>query len=228
MKRSLKLGAVILSVFFLLSVFPVSSFAATYYPPGGIVASPGDILVTNNTSSSGLTGHAGIVNSNLTVSTIDGYGLHPTTHSLTTWFNSNPNTVVVRYVGSNYSTINPKAGKWAADYVAQHPNATYGLVNQFKDLNETYCSKIPWQSFWSYGVNIGNVLPSDIGVITPYAYINYAQSHQYGLAIAVVFGKWDNLGLKAQSVDESDPNQNVLFEVPHANLDNPNDYVSGN
>ncbi|MEC0372318.1 hypothetical protein [Paenibacillus chibensis] len=228
MKKSFKLGSIILSMVLLLTVFPVSSFAATYYPPGGIVASPGDILITNNTSSSGLTGHAGIVNSNLSVSTIDGYGQHPTTKSLTTWFNSNPNTVVVRYIGSDYSTVNPKAGKWAADYVAQHPNATYGLVNQYKDLNEVYCSKIPWLSFYSYGVNIGNLWPSDIGVIPPYAYINAAQDRKYGLGIAVVYGSWSNLSLKALSVDETDFSQDELLEVPHANIENPNDYVSGN
>lgn len=225
MKRTLKLSTFILSVILFITAFPGSIFADTY-PPGGVVASPGDILVTNNTSSYGLTGHAGIVNSDLTVSTIDGPGLHPTTHSLQTWFNSNPNTVVIRYIGDDYKNINAKAGKWAKDYVIQHPNASYKIVAINSDLENVYCSKIPWLAFWSYGVNFGDLYPWSSDIFEPYRYIGMAQNHQYGLAIAVVYGKWSNLPLKAATVNGNGDQNNIILEAPHANI--PEEYLENN
>lgn len=62
----------VLSLFMVLS-FAGSSFAAVY-PHSNITIKTGDVLVTNNTSSNGFTGHAGIVVNNAGyVATIRGY-----------------------------------------------------------------------------------------------------------------------------------------------------------
>ena len=70
------------------SAFAASGIAVGYYP-NGAVASSGDVLVTNNTSSSGLTGHAGIVTPS-GIATINGYGDHPRFVSLSEWFVKTP------------------------------------------------------------------------------------------------------------------------------------------
>lgn len=73
-----------------------------YYPGTGVIVRAGDVLITNDTTSSGLTGHAGIVTDELTVDTFDGPGLNPKRQNFCEWMNKHatngPWTKVVRYV----------------------------------------------------------------------------------------------------------------------------------
>jgi uncharacterized protein YycO len=157
--------------------------------PNGISIEGGDVLVTNNTSSSGLTGHAGIVtDATGTIASIAGYGHHPANQSMATWFSNNPNTVVVR--NSDTYTAHA-AGSWASSYVATHPNATYGLLNNMLNLNEVYCSKIPWLAYYSFGLNAGHFITIGTGyLITPYHWKNFGANGQQGFSTVATFGSW--------------------------------------
>ena len=68
-----------------------------------LILEPGDILITNSTSSSGLngpgiTGHAGIVNPDgKTFTSIRGTGYTAESKSIKWWFSNYPKTKVVRY-----------------------------------------------------------------------------------------------------------------------------------
>ncbi|MDR6781438.1 MULTISPECIES: YiiX/YebB-like N1pC/P60 family cysteine hydrolase [Paenibacillus] len=175
----------VLSLFMVLS-FAGSSFAAVY-PNSNITIKSGDVLVTNNTSSAGLTGHAGIVvNSSGDVATIRGYGFHPEIQSLNTWFSTNRNTKVVR---NSDSDLAAKAGSWAKDYVKTHPNVEYGLNNTLGNLNEVYCSKIPWLAYYSYGAE-PLYRASQPSLMKPYDWIYVGDSGTKGFFMAGVIGNW--------------------------------------
>lgn len=153
-----------------------------YYPGTGVQVKVGDVLVTNGTSSGGLTGHAGIVTSNYTVATIDGYGGNPYEQNFYSWHNkwsSNGNwTKVVRYKDSSVAT---KAGTWAYDYVHQHSDATYSLslLYSLSDLSHVYCSKIPWLAYYSYGVSMG-YSGWEKAIYTPYMWIDGSPDSAHG------------------------------------------------
>jgi uncharacterized protein YycO len=160
---------------------------ATY--PNGLTVEGGDVLVTNNTSSSGLTGHAGIVtDANGNIASIAGYGAHPELTSLSAWFRKNPNTVVVR---NSDASLAHSAGSWAKSYVAQHSNAKYGLLNNMLNLEEVYCSKIPWLAYYSFGLNARHVNTIGNGYnILPYDWKSLGEARQQGFSIAAKFGNW--------------------------------------
>lgn len=157
--------------------------------PNGIAIQGGDVLITSNTSSAGLTGHAGIVtDASGRIASISGYGAHPAIQSMATWFANNPNTVVIRH---NDVSLAHSAGSWAASYVSQHPDATYGLVNNLRDLNEVYCSKIPWLAYFSFGLNVGGKYTVGVDeMILPYEWLEYGRYNRFGLSVAATFGNW--------------------------------------
>ncbi|KPC98935.1 hypothetical protein LR69_02907 [Geobacillus sp. BCO2] len=119
-----------------------------YYPGSLVVIKPGDVLITNNTSSYGVTGHAGIViDAYGTVVSIRGSGYHPRTWGIDEWFAEYPNEKVVRYRGANATA----AANWAANYVKNYRNAYYDISPLYY-MDSTYCSKIVWQAYY-YGAN---------------------------------------------------------------------------
>ncbi|WP_152559168.1 hypothetical protein [Tumebacillus flagellatus] len=123
---------------------------AAYYPGTSITAKPGDILVTNSTSSSGLTGHAGIVvDYSGNVVSIAGSGYHPTKYSVSTWFSSYPHEKIVRH--SNTSTAQ-SAANWASSFVINYSYLDYSLSDLASPYKSTYCSKIVWDAYY-YGAN---------------------------------------------------------------------------
>ncbi|KMY53792.1 hypothetical protein AC623_07240 [Bacillus sp. FJAT-27231] len=162
-------------VFCLFSTY--SAEAATYK---GFNFKPGDIVITKNTSSRGVTGHAGIVAS-------DGKNIvhsHPSYNkgkphkmSISTWLTKYPKTKVVR---SNSSTIANKAGKYAYNsyIVGTYKNQSYKVTSNPKDRTYLYCSELVWQSYY-YGANstfytftvkpYKKVIPD---IIEPYGYLN--------------------------------------------------------
>ncbi|OKP99644.1 hypothetical protein [Paenibacillus sp. P46E] len=156
--------------------------------PNGLSIEGGDVLITNNTSSAGLTGHAGIVtDATGNIASIAGYGYHPAMQSLATWFGNNPNTIVIR--NSNTSLAH-SAGSWAASYVSLHSSASYGLVNNLLNLNEVYCSKIPWLAYYSFGLNVGGKYTVGYDITLPYEWKDYGQFNQFGFSKVATFGNW--------------------------------------
>ena len=139
--------------------------AATHtYPGTKIIAKAGDILVTNSTSSSGFSGHAGIVTSNgIMFSSIANTKANPRNLSLKDWFSKYKNTKVVRI---NSSTKAKTAANWATSYVRNHANASYSITTNLKGLDPTYCSKIVWQAYVLGGTGVFD--NRSVGIKVPY------------------------------------------------------------
>ncbi|MFC9773830.1 hypothetical protein [Paenibacillus chitinolyticus] len=154
------------------TVYAVPPGGGRVYPGTNVSVIPGDVLVTNDTRSMGLHGHAAIVGDwdGVTVS-IEGSDYNPGLTSLDDWFKKRPNTKGMRWTSASSQAIN--AGFWAKSYVSTHPNATFSLVNSLGDQDKVYCSKIPWMAFY-YGSNIAIDGHSYIAnmVYSPYAWLS--------------------------------------------------------
>ncbi|MGG4493758.1 YiiX/YebB-like N1pC/P60 family cysteine hydrolase [Brevibacillus reuszeri] len=137
------------------------------YPGTSVKVKIGDMLVTNQTSSAGLTGHAAIVTDNYTVVHIGGYGENPEDISISKFFKRyKSNIKVVRYSSSKAAK---KAGAWATEFAEEYSDATYGLTNKLSGASPTYCSKIVWQAYY-YGadVNFNDRRPNSVQMFMPY------------------------------------------------------------
>lgn len=120
------------------------------YPGTSITARPGDIMVSDSTSSYGLTGHAGIViDYNGTVVSIAGKGYHPQKYTMSTWWGLYPDEKIVRH--SSASTAQ-SAATWASNFVTNYSSISYSISNLASPYTSTYCSKIVWDSYY-YGAN---------------------------------------------------------------------------
>ncbi|MBH0333661.1 hypothetical protein ABH14_28690 [Brevibacillus brevis] len=159
------------SVSFAAEVKPLADDPGVYYPDTHTKAKPGDMLVSNATSSKGLTGHAAIVTDNLTVVHIGGVGQHPEEISLSKFFKRYDNSVkVIRYTSSRDAK---KAGEWARTYAEEYSDADYDLAVKLSGFTRTYCSKLVWQAYY-YGadVNLGNKRPTSTQLFEPYAILD--------------------------------------------------------
>lgn len=137
-------------------------------PDEGFELRKGDVLVTNGTSSSGITGHAGIAISANMILHIAGPGRYPTVINLKGWFQKYHNqyddyTSVYRH---NDYEIASQACDWAYNtYVNSQANYKFNL-----DLNSTdvtYCSKLVWQAYY-FGPNICSAIKPQTNIISPY------------------------------------------------------------
>lgn len=117
----------------------------------------GDILVSNGTSSAGLTGHAGIAISSSKILHISGAkNSTPKVLSIATWQRNygivkgqqDGRTHTKVYRVSNSSA--EKAGTWA-DKNYKNKNYSYGFKGKITSKNPTYCSKIVWQAYNAQG-----------------------------------------------------------------------------
>jgi uncharacterized protein YycO len=116
----------------------------------------GDILISNGTSSAGLTGHAGIAINSSQILHIAGPKKNPTVISVATWQKSygivkgqlDGRTHTKVYRVSNSSAA--KAGEWAVtNYKGK--KYSYGFTGSITAKNPTYCSKIVWQAYNAQG-----------------------------------------------------------------------------
>lgn len=155
------------SVSFAAEVTPMADDPDVIYPGTTTKAKPGDMLVTNQTSSAGLTGHAGIVTDSYTVVHIGGYGEHPEEISISQFYKRYKSKIkVIRY---SSGTKAKKAGIWAREYAEEYYDAEYGLFSKLRGFDPTYCSKIVWQAYY-YGadINFNDLSPSSTDMFAPY------------------------------------------------------------
>lgn len=128
----------------------------------------GDILITNSTSSAGLTGHAAIAISSTEILNIAGLG--ETIKILTkSEFIEEYNKGWIKVYRINNDDIAKKAAKWASTtYKGKKP--VYRLTMDLTTTHETYCSKIVFQSYYFGGnKNIVSNKFSLYGILGPYA-----------------------------------------------------------
>ncbi|MFR6909157.1 YiiX/YebB-like N1pC/P60 family cysteine hydrolase [Streptococcus pneumoniae] len=131
----------------------------------------GDILISNATSSKGLTGHAAIAISGNKVLHIHSAGHHPAVHSLS-WLKK-------RYAKKGkwlkiYRSKNSKAGAKAASWAKKNyvgKKYKYGINMKLKSKNPTYCSKIIYQAY-KYGASKKSIYDPGSHIIAPYALPN--------------------------------------------------------
>ncbi|MEK4024492.1 MULTISPECIES: hypothetical protein [unclassified Sporosarcina] len=138
----------------------------------------GDILISNGSSSYGLTGHAGIVVGNDRILHIAGPGYKTNIIKFSTWTNKygKPRGGIVNtevYRISNWTHRNA-AADWA---VAKYENlgASYSLTTGLYTFNPTYCSKIVWQAY-HYGPSTSLVNAPGGPLATPYGLPTYFKS----------------------------------------------------
>jgi hypothetical protein len=106
---------------------------------------PGDIIITNSTSSSGITGHAGIVIRDNTILHIEGPGKHPDAPTIEE-FKANYNKGWIMVYRTQYAPWGVEAAKWA-ERTYENSNAVYKITSDINSTNETYCSKIVFQAY---------------------------------------------------------------------------------
>lgn len=138
----------------------------------------GDILISNGTSSFGLTGHAGIVVGADEILHIRGDGYSPDVIPFEDWEDrygkargGMVNTEIYRI--SNWTYRN-NAATWANKNYKKS-GASYNIVSSLTSLDPTYCSKIVWQAY-RYGSSVSLVDTPSTGIATPYGLPTYFKS----------------------------------------------------
>lgn len=134
----------------------------------GFQIQPGDILVTNGTTSSGtFLGHAGIATSSYNVLRIAGPDCTPVLISIYDWNNTYSRndkwTIVYRH---NNMTAANAAVMWATSTYL-FSGATYAITPYLAGTDPTYCSKIVWQAY-AYGPSPSEVYVNiPVGIVPP-------------------------------------------------------------
>ncbi|MEF9992726.1 MAG: hypothetical protein RRZ84_07355 [Romboutsia sp.] len=132
--------------------------------------SSGDIIMTNGTSSAGLTGHAAIAQHSSSIIHIEGVGKKAsliTTNEFKKKYSNNGKNWI-RVYRHKTSTAGRQASIWALNNYINNSNHTYKITTDRKSTNETYCSKIVWQAYY-YGAGSSSVASTSLtGIITPY------------------------------------------------------------
>ncbi len=165
--RKLLLAALSLT-FAVLSIFAGGAFASdknmvgpegtdpgVYYPGSTTVQiKPGDMLVTNNTSSNGLTGHAAIVIDTVYCVETLGPGYYPQKTTISDFFRKNSTSSTwVKVVRHSNTSAATNAAKWAASYVSTHSSTPYVIEDLYNYDKSTYCSKIVHNAYY-YGAGV--------------------------------------------------------------------------
>lgn len=136
----------------------------------------GDIVTTSSTSSSGLTGHSGIVVSKDYILHFPGPGVQPSRISLSSWLSkyNDGHTWIHRVPGS---TVRAQATSWAVKhywnpsgsiYDSRTISTSYFISDYTFKTNPSYCSKIIWQGYY-YGTGSTYVIANGRdNIIYPY------------------------------------------------------------
>lgn len=166
-----------------------SPFAIAYFYPDSMTsARSGDILITNNTVSSGILGHAGIVTSDgLNYASIRNSKSNPEVNSLHSWFEDYPNTKVIRINDSSKANL---AGTWAKNYVKNNPNADYGITLAINSLDPTYCSKIVWQAYAKTSNAVGTASTT---IKAPYGFLKKS-NYKNGVTAKLIYQQGSDFG----------------------------------
>ena len=140
-----------------LLLFSFTLAIGLFYPTNNDTASAafsykkGDILITDRTSSKGVTGHTAIYIGKNQVLHTSGWKSepYPKVMSLSSWLKRYDKRVkVLRYKSSKV------AGKAADQAVKAFKNKKikYSITTNPKNISKTYCSELVWYSYWKAGV----------------------------------------------------------------------------
>lgn len=135
---------------------------------------PGDVLVSNRTTSKGLTGHAGIVLNDGKVLHISGIGSKPSVITEVSWKRKYGRLISDPSVSTKVFRVNSSSGQaaaaaaWAKE-TYQGKDHSYGTGDTITSTNPTYCSKIVWQAY-NY---VGLVNRPSYIIVMPYSLPDY-------------------------------------------------------
>ncbi|WP_144704984.1 hypothetical protein [Fictibacillus phosphorivorans] len=110
---------------------------------------PGDIIITNSTSSSGIVGHSGIYITDTTILHTSGWKSepYPTVLTESQWHSRYEKSKVVR---SSSSTLGKNAANKAI-YYFKGKKITYKITSGPTNIASTYCSELVWYSYYKAG-----------------------------------------------------------------------------
>ncbi|MDF1998863.1 hypothetical protein [Peribacillus frigoritolerans] len=138
---------------------------------------PGDIIVTNSTSGSGILGHSGIYIDTTHILQTSGWKSepYPKVLSESQWHGRYAHSKVVR---SNSSTIGYNAAQ-KAKYYFQGKTIPYKVTEGPTNISNTYCSELVWYSYYKAGKtfkthNSSGSFYQPTSLITPYNFIDRA------------------------------------------------------
>lgn len=155
----------------------VSSFVILEKPVDAAISNkPGDIIITNSTSGSGIVGHSGIYIDATHILHASGWKSEPYPKVITekSWHARYKQSKVVR---STSSTIGKKAAD-KAKYYFQNKKIPYKVSRNPTNITNTYCSELIWYSYYKAGKTIktrnssGFFQPKEY--VKPYDFINYS------------------------------------------------------
>ena len=180
-----------------LLLFSFTLAIGLFYPTNQDTASAafsykkGDILITDRTSSKGITGHTAIYIGKNQVLHTSGWKSepHPKVMSLSSWLKRYDKRVkVLRYKSSKV------AGK-AADQAVKAfkgKKIKYSITTNPKNISKTYCSELVWYSYWKAGVTYkishysgknGKTTWITPAVIMPYDYLDSKDFKKNGFTL---------------------------------------------
>ncbi|HBZ83894.1 MULTISPECIES: YiiX/YebB-like N1pC/P60 family cysteine hydrolase [unclassified Brevibacillus] len=133
---------------------PKAEDPGVYYPGTNTKIKPGDILVTNDTSSWGLTGHAAIVIDTQNLVEIRGDGYNPEKNDIDDFIDDHTSgSSWVKVYRHDLSSKGKGAAKWAEWYVKNYSDVEYGFSDLLDYDDTTYCSKIVWDAYY-FGADV--------------------------------------------------------------------------
>lgn len=137
---------------------------------------PGDIIVTNSTTASGIIGHSGIYIDATHILHTSGWKSEPYPKVITekNWHARYKHSKVVR---PSSSSIGKKAAD-KAKYYFQNKKIPYKITLNPANITNTYCSELVWYSYYKAGKTIktrnsvGFFQPKEF--VKPYDFIDYS------------------------------------------------------
>lgn len=142
---------------------------------------PGDILITNSTSSAGIVGHCAIANGANHILDMPGYGNKKDNNrqlTVSQWLSKYSNGWIKVYRLKN-SSIASKVAKYADRHyysstgsAKKNIHIAYGLTRRLYKFSPSYCSKLVYDAYW-FGSGSARVLNGASGYVLPFTLLDY-------------------------------------------------------
>lgn len=182
-----KIVLLLFSVVLVTSLFPTSNNTAS----AAFSYKKGDILITDQTSSSGITGHTAIFIGSGKVMNMSGWKSepHPRVMTIKEWEKRHKKRVkVLRYKSAKVAS---KAADQAVKYF-KGKKIKYQITTNPKNISKTYCSELVWYSYYKAGVTYklnrytgktGKTTWHVPSVIMPYDYLDAKDIKKNGFTL---------------------------------------------
>ncbi|WP_369878239.1 hypothetical protein JNUCC21_14455 [Bacillus sp. JNUCC-21] len=148
---------------------------------------PGDIFITNSTSSAGIIGHSAIANGSNHILDMPGYGNKSDNNrqlTVSQWVSKYNNGWIKVYRLKN-SSLAAQVGKYADRHYwsttgssKKNIHIPYKLTPHLYSVSPSYCSKLVYDAYW-FGSGSASVLVKRSGYVMPFNLINNDFTSKY-------------------------------------------------